>query len=358
MGSIVKNWNGRVFGTNTGNVNVTLDGDDSAIKGLIRLNDDAHGIILYDATGKFEDGRLELSGTPHGETPDEVQLGNLTIMGNLAADGQLAGDWASTLGTGGTFILWPHAHNVRAINAGGPPEQLNTATRSLGAIRLYADDVPSLIAHLVKEFSEKRAVVSYIDHGNEKNVYSTDFTSILDTLPQQSYLKMTVQEPELYGLNRGATIELTAHGENTIRVQSVQEAWTIGKAEAISRHMAGYQRKLATQFRKFGLTVNLLITVAVLAALPGLPTFWQRLAFCGCGFAVQALVAQFHRRYVPNFLLLPAQKKPGWVGRLGPAAISWAITTLGAVVAAIIYGLLKGELANSPLLKALGVLGK
>lgn len=116
--------------------------------------------------------------------------------------------------------------------------------------------------------------------------------------------------------------------------------------------MLGFQRKLATQFRKFGLTVNVMITVAALAALPGLPTFWQRLAFGTSALVVQSLITVFHRRYVPNFILFPTKQKPSWIGRLVPGAASWAITLIGAVLAAIIYGLLKGELAGSPLANA------
>ena len=35
---------------------------------------------------------------------------------------------------------------------------------------------------------------------------------------------------------------------------------------------------------------------------------------------------------------------------IGAGVVSWTITTIGAVIAAIIYGLLKGELNGSPLL--------
>lgn len=163
---------------------------------------------------------------------------------------------------------------------------------------------------------------------------------------------MFVGEPEVHGLNRNATIELTAWGENTVQVQSVQESWAIGKAESLFQHVNGYHRKLATQFRKFGLTANVVITVAVLAALPGLPSFWQRLAFAASAYGIQSLITYLHRQYVPNFILFPTKRKPSVIGRLGPGFVSWTITMIGAVIAAVIYGLLKGELNGSPLLEA------
>ena len=349
MADIRKNWNGHIYGTNTGNVAVTLEGEDNALTGVIRLNDNQHGVAVYDVTGKFEAGNLALTGTPQDGATEGVELGHLTVAGALTSEGRLDGEWSTTIGTGGTFQLWPHTYQVRATNPGAIPEQLNTSAKSMGAVRLYADDVRSLIAQLAKDFSQKRAVVTFNDKGNEKNIYSDEFEAILDDLPELRYLKISIQEPEMYGLNRNAMVELAAWGENIIRVQSVQEAWAIGKAEALSRHVHGFQRKLATQFRKFGLSVNIAILVAALAALPGLPTFGQRLAFAASAFGVQSLITYLHRQYVPNFILFPTKKKSSWIGRLGPGVVSWGITIIGGVVAAIIYGLLKGELGDSPL---------
>jgi hypothetical protein len=349
MAEIGKNWNGHILGTNTGNVAVTLEGEDDALTGVIRLSDNHHGVAVYDVTGTFEAGNLTLTGTPQGEALDDGELGQLTVAGALTPEGRLDGQWSTTIGTGGTFQLWPHTYSVRSVNLGALPEQLNTSVRSIGAVRLYADDVRSLIAQLVKDFSQKRAVVTYNDNGIEKNIFSDEFEAILDGLPELKYVKISVQEPEMYGLNRNAMVELSAGGENIIRVQSVQEAWAIGKAEALSRHAEGFQRKLATQFRKFGLTINIVILVAAFAALPGLPTFWQRLAFATSAFGVQSLITYLHRKNVPNFILFPAKKKTSWIGRFGPGVVSWGITIVGGVVAAIIYGLLKGELNGSPL---------
>ena len=349
MASIGKNWNGAIYGTNTGNVAVSLEGDNEALTGLIRLSDNQHGIVVYGVAGTFEEGSLKLSGVSQGEVPEGVAVGELTVTGTLTAEGRIDGEWSTTIGTGGTYQLWPHTYQVRPTNVGVMPEQMNTSSRSMGAVRLYADDVRSLIAHVVKDFSQKRAVITFNDRGNEKKIYSDEFESILDDLPELNYLRINVQEPETYGLHRSAMIELTTWGENSIRVQSVQEAWAIGKSEALSRHVKGFQRTVATQVRKFGLTINVVITIAVLAALPGLPTFWQRLTFVSSAFGVQALITYFHSRYVPNFILFPTKKRSSWIGRFGPGFVSWGITILGGVTAAVIYGLLKGELVNSPL---------
>ncbi|MDZ7894788.1 MAG: hypothetical protein U5M50_07520 [Sphingobium sp.] len=221
MANISKNWNGHIYGTNMGNVAVSLEGEDSALHGLIRLSDNQNGVIVYEVAGSFESGSLNLTGEPQGDVPKEIVVGKLTVTGSLTPEGRIDGEWSTTIGTGGTYQLWPHQYQVRSIIPGAIPEQMNTSTKSLGAIRLYANNVRSIIDQLTKDFSQKRAVVTFSDKGNEKNIYSDEFESILDNLPELRYIKISVQEPELYGLNRNAMIELTAWGENTIRVQGV-----------------------------------------------------------------------------------------------------------------------------------------
>ena len=353
MATIGRNWNGHVFGTNTGNVALTLDGDDQALTGLVRLSDNQSGVVVYEVTGSFSDGVLKLRGNPQGELPEGAVFGELTVEGQLTPEGRIDGEWSTTIGTGGTFQLWPHNLEVRTANLGSVPEQLNTSTRTLGAVRLYADDVRSLIAQITKDFSQKRALITFEVNGSEKTMYSEAFEGILDDLPELRELKIFVSEPELYGLNRNASVELSTKRENIVRVQSVHEAWAVGKAQTLFLNTQSFQRNLATQFRKFGLSVNVLITLAALAALPGLPTFGQRVAFGGSAVLIQLLIAYLHQQYVPNFILFPAKKKSTLIGRFGPGLISWTITTVGAVVAAIVYGLLKGELGGSPFLKLL-----
>jgi hypothetical protein len=356
MSEIGRNWNGNIYGTNTGNVAVTLDQKDEGLAGVIRLADKEHGVVVYAVKGTFEAGKLSLTGSPVSDIPEGVNIGELTVVGTLTAEGRLDGEWSTTIGTGGTFQLWPHSFESKEVRSSALPEQSNISTRSLAAVRLYADDVRSLIAQLVKDFSQKRAIITYNDKGNEKNVYSDDFESVLDDLPQLHYLKISVLEPEMYGINKLAMIELAAWGENSIRVQSVQEAWAIGKAEALARHIKGFQPKLVSRFHKFGLSVNIAISIVALAALPGLVGFWRRLAFA-CGiFVIQTLITYLHRNYVPNFILFSTKKKPTLVGRLGPSVLSWTITIIGAVVGAVIYGLLQGELVNSPLMDVVRVL--
>ena len=108
VAELTLNWNGRVLGTNTGNVAVSLEGEEDALTGLIRLNDDNDGVVVYKVSGTFNQGRLALEGVLDGEPEEGVEYGTLNVAGSLTAQGRLEGQWSTTVGTGGTFHLHPH----------------------------------------------------------------------------------------------------------------------------------------------------------------------------------------------------------------------------------------------------------
>ncbi|WP_397593881.1 hypothetical protein [Sphingorhabdus sp.] len=350
MASIGRRWNGSVFGTNTGNVNITIDGEDDQLTAVIRLNDDRHGGVVYNASGTFSNGQLNLSGQVQPETNNpEQEFGVLTVAGILAPDGRVVGDWSTTIGTGGNFVLYPFGLPALPAAAGGIPEQLNTFQKSLGALRLFADDIPTLVAHVAKDFGQQRAVVTYVQHGNETTTFADNFIDALPHLVDVHYLKIAVSEQEQHGFNRMAQIEFTREGENIVRVQSSQESWAQGKASSLENHVKKYQRSVATQFRKFGLNVNVIIFGAALAALPELPGFGRRAAFIASVFVVQLGVALYHQRYVPNFTLFSKNRTESIFKRWWPSISSWSVTIIGGLIVAITYGALKGELKGSPI---------
>lgn len=349
MATLGKLWNGFLFGTNTGKASLTLEGEDAALTGIVRFNDDQFGVVVYSFKGAYDDGGLTLVGKPQlGDEQAPEAFGEVTITGALTPEGRLDGQWQSTLGTGGTFQFYPHNMNVRAPG-GSIPEQSNIVQQSLGAVRLNVSAIRQLIGEVAKDTPSQRPVVTYIIDGAEKSVYADEFDKVLDGIPRLTYLKLTTRDHELYGINRLVQVELSRHGENIVRVQSVQEAWALGKVQALVNQLRWHQSGLVTQFRKFGLSVNVVVTGVALALLPGLPGFWQRFAFFAAVFVIQGVVQHLHRRYVPNFVLVATKRDSAGWSKFGPSAASWAMAVVGALIAAIIYGVLNGELTASPL---------
>lgn len=345
MATIGRLWAGKLYGTNTGNLAAEINGSDKDLSGVFRFLDDRFGPVVFELRGTFDGTTIDLAGAAT-QAPEGILTGNVTVKGTLTAEGQLRGEWSSSLGTGGTFHLFPHDVTERApLPAGALPEQLHTATRALGALRLYADDVRQLIQFLHKDFSQGRVVVTYYERGNEISKYATDFLADLGRLGELRYLKLHVQEPEAYGINRLATVELSARGSNDIRVQGIQESWVVGKAEALASHLRLRQKALSTTVRKFGLNINGLIAIAALALLPELP-LGRRIVFVVVVVLVTWMVGKLHERFIPNALVQLSDVQPSTINRAWPQILSWLIAASAGLVSAIAYGLLKGELGD------------
>jgi len=157
-------WAGRMWGTNTGNVFLQLDtAGEGKVTGLLRVNDEGVGIAVWDVTGTFTDGKLDLQGTPKAP-PEGAPAVTLKASGALTGEGTIQGTWETTLGTGGTFILHPHNTPKSAQKPNDLPERVHTVTRQMGAIRLYPDDFRALVETLQQDF-EAKPIVSYREGG-------------------------------------------------------------------------------------------------------------------------------------------------------------------------------------------------
>jgi hypothetical protein len=339
---IGKLWAGKLFGTNTGNVFLQFDQSEGKLTGTLRFLDDRLGAVVYAVVATFDGSKLEFQGNCT-KSPEGIQVGDVQGKGDLTPDGQLKGVWSSSLGTGGTFHLFPHDSPPTATTTDLIPEQLHSATRQVGALRLYADDVRAMIGSLARDFRQGRVVATYRVGGSEVSKYAKDFEEDFERLAKLRYLKLTIQEPEAHGLNRFASIELNPNGSNEIRVQGIQQSWVLGKAEALASDLQPRQKILATSFRKFGLNVNGLLFVLTIILLPEL-SILRRFVLVAVVVAVASIVYQLHMKFIPNVLIHLSERKPGPLQRSIPQIVSWLIAATSALVAAIAYGLLKGEL--------------
>lgn len=345
MARIGRLWAGKLFGTNTGNLAAEFDSTDTGFTGKVRFMDDQFGPVVYEVTGTFDGTTANLSGNAI-QAPSGVQTGTVTAEVSLTPEGHLRGQWSTSMGTGGPLILFPHdaADKTQTSGSFTLPEQLHVANRTLGAIRLYLDDLQELIGFLRRDFAQDReVVVTYVERGNQISKYARDFLPTASHVGELRYIKLVIQEPEAYGINRYAQVELNATGENEVRVQGVQESWVIGKAEAIASHLRSHQKTLVTSFRKYGLNINGALFLIALVLLPELPLA-RRFAFLIVLIVVLAIILRLHTRFIPNVAIYLSDPKPGFFAQAWPQILSWLIAASAALFAAIVYGLLSGQL--------------
>jgi hypothetical protein len=261
MPSLGKLWAGRVFGTNTGNFFLEVTSSpDGALTGTFRLMDSLAGLILYRVTGTFDGSVVMFSGSSTGVDGGQGVDETFEARGTLTPAGNIQGTWSSSIGTAGSFEAFPHDQAsvptapAQPTVVTQPPEQLYTSSISVGAVRLYGDDLWQLVTSIRKDFLVGRMVVTYSIRGNEVTKYLEDFKDEASTLRKLTRLKLTIQEPEAHGINKLVVLDLPALGQNEIRVQGINETWVTGKAEATMRMLRSFESGLVTTYKKFGLT--------------------------------------------------------------------------------------------------------
>ncbi len=338
MTQLGKLWAGRVYGTNTGNIFVEFDQVEPSVVGRLRFLDSAAGIAVYAVRGTYDE-RLHLTGTwqQGGEAEDH---GTLTIDAGLTSEGHLRGTWNSSIGSGGTFELFPHDQaldndELKAEQSG--PEQLYTRRLPLGAIKLYANDVRALLQYMVEEFTAPRPVVAYRVRGNEVAKYAADFVREFSAIGELDYLKVTVQEPDAHGLNRLVVVELNASGANQLLVQGTRESWVVGRSEALASFLRVYQRNLVTTYKRFGLNINSMIFLAMLVAIPEIASWQNRVVFVVATVILLGLLYWIHAKFIPNASVSLVEPRANAFVRAWPTILSWVVAVSASLVAALVF---------------------
>jgi len=133
MSAIGRLWAGQLFGTNTGNLAAELTNTETGFTGIVRFLDNTFGIVVYAVTGTFDGTTIEFTGTAQQAAPN-TETGTVTARGTLNPGGDLRGEWSSTIGTGGIFVLFPHDGTVASqpATAGMPPATRKADRRSRG----------------------------------------------------------------------------------------------------------------------------------------------------------------------------------------------------------------------------------
>lgn len=345
MGSLTKLWAGRIYGTNTGNIFISLEETGPALKGTLRLNDPQFGVAQYALEGSYDE-QIVFKGTPITKPNDGIGFGIIEATAYLTPEGNLRGQWVSTLGTGGTFDAYPHEQDSASQSQGNNssvPEQFYTHNITLGAVTLYEADVRALIANVSKDFVSGRPIVTYSTGAAEVTKYAEDFLSEISGLGVVSFLKVNIQEPEAHGINKVVVVEFNAYGLNVIRAQGVNESWVIGRAEALGASLRRHKDTLVTTYKRFGLNINEVIFMAVLVAIPEIDSWLYRALFVATVFALLTGLLKLHSRFITNARIHLGTVSPSRISRHFPSILSWFFGILATVIASLIYTWLMGQ---------------
>lgn len=333
MAHLGKSWAGRAFGTNTGNLAISFTKDEEELEGVIRFQDEQYGIVIYNVVGTFKDG-IHLTGKTETVIED-VEFGDLTVDAVLTTEGSLKGEWTTTLGSGGPFIAHPHG-GTKTLNAPTSDveiEQFYTRTHILGALNLDRTAVQSLIEMVKRDFNAGgRLIITYRNGGAEVTKFGSDFEAAIDGLGELSYLKLFIQEPDEFGVNKMVMVELVEHGLNKIVVQGVREVWVEGKARVLLDELGKRKRNLVTNFKKHGVTITQLAFFAMLVVIVDIQSFWSRAGFIAVFLITIRVIDWLHSSYIPNATIRMNPGEQSIVSKYGVSVVSWLATILGALI--------------------------
>lgn len=331
-------WAGRAYGTNTGNLFVKFEGEDSALTGSLHFNDSELGVAVYAITGSFEGDRLVLTGKPSVEAEGQSPL---KADATLNPKGHFEGQWETDLGTAGTFVLFPHERGQLQETGTQPsPDQLHTARHEFGAVEIERDQINNLADEIQREFKTAKMVVTVLA-GTEQSRFLPDFKMTEFNAEKAAVLKLFASEPEGTGVNRVIAVEFGPQ-INSAMTQGADEAWVLGMLEKLKRTLRPFERSYATNIKRVGFGINQMLLLGSILYLPSLDSLKDRAIFMGGVLALVFAVNWLHSKYLP-FAAIYLRKKPAGVfSKLAPNAASWLIGLTAGAAATLLAGYLQG----------------
>lgn len=334
-------WAGSLYGTNTGNLFLQIKEDpDGNLVGVLRANDDRLGVTVYHVSGSFDGRELTMKGAP-SQTPDDVIAGEIAAHGMLNARGALEGDWNSTIGSAGRFILFPHPRPKAEQHT---PDQLHIARYDLGPIAVCKADIEEIAELIQKDFDNPVVVTTTGE--TEQSSYLRKFKELTFSDRFASIVKIRAQSPEPEGLTRVVQVEFGPQF-NFVFAQSFDEAWARGKRDMLRQNLKRFETSYASLWKRFGIGINQAFIVALLIFLPGLGSNVDR-ALLVLGFVAIGQSLSFIDRRIRHASIRLSEEKPDLIERYGSTILSWSAGVIGSVLAGLLLAYLQGwfELAG------------
>ena len=108
---IIKLLEWKFLGTNEGRIYLTLEQDNKDLKGNFQINDLQFGTAAYAFSGQI-DKKIDLKCHPISGGAGVI-LGNLTIEAVILENGNMKGEWRSSINTAGLFELEPQDNPLK-----------------------------------------------------------------------------------------------------------------------------------------------------------------------------------------------------------------------------------------------------
>ncbi len=342
---------GHIYGTNFGKVFLEFvhTGTDGETAGVLRLNEENAGLLVFDVSGTFDGTKLSLAGQsrlPESHSDDteaDGQPPNSVVMAVdllLSSGGSFNGRWSTAAGNAGTAQLFPHDHLNESASDGtaSRAKRLHVHTADLGVLRLALGGVRNLITFLQDALPDTAVVVSYEPLTKKERVQTApEFLDHADSVGEVRQLRLDARASGPDGLDRTVSVQLGQFDKNEVRVTGGDEIWVTGILEATLGQLKPKENWIATKYRTHGNWLNSIVFLGLLVWLPGIPELLDRAYATAIAVAAMVVLQQSHQKMVPiTVIQLGMEKQKRWEG-LAPGLVTGGLSAVvGAAAVAFL----------------------
>lgn len=334
------NWAGRVFGTHTGNMFLCLEYKENIYSGVLRFNSDIYGIVTYDVKASQTDlDNLVIEGSPTIKQ-EGLDYGLLEGRARLSIKGEIHGEWHTSIGSGGTFVVFPQPTLNEEIEAAEPTPRLHTKRINIGPVSISKDDIIEISERLDKEFKSGRLVITIVSETEE--ILNLEELRSKKFAPEKAALvRLFARRPD--GVDSENMVEIEfGQNFNVVLAQGADQSWVIGRAEKLKSEMKKYEKLYSSQLNVRGITVPRLFFVLAIIASPSIPTLQSRLIFFGIVIALLMASDWIHEKFFPFSTIFLGRKRSSKLGAVLMTILSWLITVTAGTISALLAAYLIG----------------
>ena len=334
MTTLATNWNGHVYGTNTGKFTLELTHIDAYnVEGKLRFNDDNNvGIVVYAIKGEVLPS-ITLEGIVE-TNPTGLDVGKLTIKCKLTPEGNLEGEWYTTIETGGTFKAFPHSSSLATINK-IQPEQIHIKRKELGFIQIYDNEFKELVDFLITKLPSSKPVITVVvDSNTETSHYYSDFLES-NKNSKYNYLKIFLSEPDSANYARSIMVELREHGVNDLRTQGPNESWVHGTAEIAANYMKRHSDGVRSYLHFFVPSLIALIFFIAVILISETYSIPIKVGIALITIIITTVVPVIVSKLLPRAIIRFGDNKSTWLRKVFQKGGNWILAMSGLILFAI-----------------------
>ncbi len=213
-------------------------------------------------------------------------------------------------------------------------QQIYNHRERVGLVSISKAELISIAEFMSSQFAVEDVAV-IVGFPTQRTLYLKTFSETPDDLASTDSVTLIVQAKEGDGFLRQLQVVL-GQDESFVRATSIDEAWAIGVVSQIRRRLRSFELPRVLHFDGIGATFNQLLLVFMVAYLPEITGFGQRLIYVVLIISVMLAAMLLSKRLVPQTYVELNPERASRIKRLSQKFASVGLGLLGAAIATFV----------------------